>query len=230
MIFAAFLKALAQLADPRFRRVLWLGLALSVALLVAAYAGLLLLIELLVGETVEIPLVGPVSGLDTLLSVGSALFMLVLSAFLMVPVAAAFSGLFLDEVAQAVEDRHYPGLPPAQGASFGDTAIATVNFFGVLVVVNLGALMLVPFVGPFAPVLFWAVNGWLLGREYFTGTALRRTDRAAARDMRKRHWFTLWAAGTLMAAPLTIPLVNLLIPVLGAATFTHIFHALGRRG
>ncbi len=230
MILSSFLRALAQFADPRFRRVLWLGLALSLALLVAAYAGLLLLIEVLVGETVEIPLVGPVSGLDTLLSVGSALFMLVLSIFLMVPVAAAFSGLFLDTVAQAVEDRHYPGLAPAQGASFGDTLVSTVNFFGILVAVNLASLMLVPFVGPFAPVLFWAVNGWLLGREFFTGAALRRMDRTAARDLRRRHWFTLWAAGTLMAAPLTIPLVNLLIPVLGAATFTHIFHALARRG
>jgi uncharacterized protein involved in cysteine biosynthesis len=229
MILSSFLRSLAQLADPRFRRVLWLGLALSVALLVAAYAGLLLLIETLVGETVEIPLVGPVSGLDTLLSVGSALFMLVLSIFLMVPVAAAFSGLFLDTVAQAVEHRHYPGLPPAQGASFGDTVVSTVNFFGILVALNLASLMLVPFVGPFAPVLFWAVNGWLLGHEFFTGAALRRMDRSAARDLRRRHWFTLWAAGTLMAAPLTIPLVNLLIPVLGAATFTHIFHALARR-
>jgi uncharacterized protein involved in cysteine biosynthesis len=27
-----------------------------------------------------------------------------------------------------------------------------------------------------------------------------------------------------MAAPLSLPLVNLLIPVLGAATFTHLFH------
>ena len=29
-----------------------------------------------------------------------------------------------------------------------------------------------------------------------------------------------------MAAPLSIPLVNLLMPVLGAATFTHLFHRL----
>jgi hypothetical protein len=29
-----------------------------------------------------------------------------------------------------------------------------------------------------------------------------------------------------MAAPLSIPVVNLLVPVLGVATFTHIFHRL----
>ena len=27
-----------------------------------------------------------------------------------------------------------------------------------------------------------------------------------------------------MAMPLSVPLVNLLIPILGAATFTHLFH------
>jgi len=32
-----------------------------------------------------------------------------------------------------------------------------------------------------------------------------------------------------MVVPLTIPLVNLLVPVLGAATFTHLFHALSAR-
>lgn len=229
MILRAFLRALGQMGDARFRRVLWLGILLSLALLVACYAGLLLLIQTVVGETVEIPLVGPVSGIDTLLSVGSALFMLVLSIFLMVPVAAAFSGLFLDDVAAAVEHRHYPALPPARRVPFADQAIATVNFFGVLVLVNLGALALVPFAGPFAPVLFWAVNGWLLGHEYFTAAALRRMDRAAARDLRRRHGLAIWAAGTLMAAPLSVPLVNLLIPVLGAATFTHIFHAVARQ-
>jgi len=44
--------------------------------------------------------------------------------------------------------------------------------------------------------------------------------------LRKRHWLRVWAAGTLMAIPLSIPLVNLLIPILGVATFTHQFHRL----
>lgn len=226
MIFRSFLRALGQLGDRRFRRVMWLGLALSLALLVACYAGLLLLIQSFAPETLEIPLVGPVGGIDTLLSVGSFLFMMVLSVFLMVPVAAAFAGLFLEDVTAAVEERHYPGLPPARKTRLGDTLVETVNFFGVLVALNIGALMLVPFVGPFAPMLFWAVNGWLLGREYFESVALRRMTRDAARALRRRHALRVWTAGTLMAVPLTLPLVNLLIPVLGAATFTHIVHAL----
>jgi uncharacterized protein involved in cysteine biosynthesis len=155
--------------------------------------------------------------------------MIGLSVFLMMPVASAFTSMFLDDVAQAVEDRHYPNLPPATRISFGDAAIETLNFFAVLIAVNILALALYAFAGPFIPVVFWAVNGLLLGREYFTLVAARRLGRKEAKAMRKRHWGAVWWAGSLMAAPLSIPLVNLLIPVLGAATFTHMFHRLHRQ-
>ena len=83
--------------------------------------------------------------------------MMGLSVFLMVPVAALFSGLFLEDVAQAVEDRHYPGLAQVPHRGVYDSLIGSVNFFGVLLVANLLALLLYFFVGPFAPLLFWAV-------------------------------------------------------------------------
>mgnify|MGYP000113607617 CR=1 FL=1 len=224
MIWSSFTAALGQLADPRFRRVLWLGLALTVALLVLAYAGFVGMIQWLVPDMTELPLIGPVSGIDTILSVASVFVMLGLSVFLMVPVASAFTGLFLEEVVQAVEDRHYPVLPPARKMGVLDGIIASVNFLGLVILVNLAALLALPFVGPLAPVMFWAVNGWLLGQEYFTLVAMRRMPRAEARGWRRANRARLWLAGTLMAVPLTIPLVNLLIPLLGVATFTHLFH------
>ncbi|WP_022705219.1 EI24 domain-containing protein [Pseudorhodobacter ferrugineus] len=226
VIFSDFLKALGQLSAPRFRRVLLWGLGLTLALLIGVYAGFLAAIQAFVPDSITIPFVGPVAGVDTLLSWGSALLMIVLSVFLMMPVASAFTSLFLDDVAQAVEDAHYPALGPAQKQGFGDAAIDTLNFFALLVTVNVLALILYAFAGPFIPVVFWAVNGLLLGREYFTLIAARRMGRQAAKALRKRHWLTVWWAGGLMAAPLSIPFVNLLIPVLGAATFTHLFHRL----
>ena len=99
-----------------------------------------------------------------------------------------------------------------------------------MVVVNLAALLILPFAGPFIPLIFWAVNGWLLGQEYFTLVAARRMPKAEAKRLRRLHRGTIWLAGALMAAPLTVPVVNLLIPVFGAATFTHLFHALRQRG
>lgn len=226
MIFTAFFKALGQIGDRRFRRVLFLGIGLSFLLLVGVYALLLGFIQLFTPETITIPFVGEVGGLDTLLSWGSLFFMIALSVFLMMPVAAAFTGLFLEDVADAVEDRHYPHLPPAKPVRIYDALVDSLNFFGAIVAVNVLALVLYPFAGPFVPVVFWAVNGYLLGREYFTLVAMRREGRQGAKALRKRHMGTIWAAGTLMAAPLSVPLVNLAIPVLGVATFTHLYHRL----
>ena len=72
------------------------------------------------------------------------------------------------------------------------------------------------------------MNGNLLGREYFVLVASRRIGRPAAKALRRSHWALIWTAGTLMAAPLTVPLLNLIIPVLGVASFTHLFHRLAR--
>ncbi|WP_284324922.1 EI24 domain-containing protein [Cypionkella aquatica] len=228
-MFSDFAKALGQLGDARFMRVMLFGVALAVALLTATYAALLWVIETFTPGSIDIPFVGRVGGLETLLSWGSILLMIGLSVFLMIPVASAFTGLFLEDVAQAVEERHYPQLPPVPRQKVLDTLIDTANFVGLLIALNCVAVLLYPFAGPFSPLLFWGLNGYLLGRDYFTLVATRRLGREPAKAMRKAYSLRIWAAGVLMAAPLSIPLINLAIPVLGVATFTHMFHRLMRQ-
>jgi CysZ protein len=229
MIRDAFGKSVAQMGDPRFLRVLLLGIALTIALLIGVYAGFVWLIGLYAPDSITLPWIGPVGGIDTVIGIGGAIALIIASIFLMVPVASAFSSIFLDSVADAVEARHYPGLPPANALPLSDTLISSFNFFFLLVFLNICGLLLFFWTGPLAPFLFWAMNGYLLGREYFTLAAERRIGRVAAVALRKQHGGTVWLAGALMAAPLSIPIVNLLIPVLGAATFTHLFHALSVR-
>ncbi|GAA6199412.1 EI24 domain-containing protein [Aquicoccus sp. SU-CL01552] len=229
VILKSFLLALSQIGDPRFRRVLFLGIGLTFALLVAAYAGFLVLIEVFVGPEATLPILGEVRWLNDLLSLSSFIFMIVLSFFLMIPVASAITSMFLDEVAKAVEDRHYPQLPPVPSVPFWDALRDTVNFLGVLVAANLLAFILYALLPMASVFIFWALNGFLLGREYFTLAAMRRLGRKGAKELRAKHLGTIWLAGTLMAIPLSVPLLNLVIPILGAATFTHIYHRLEAR-
>lgn len=229
MILDDFMKALGQLGDGRFLRVMALGVLLSLALLLGLYAGLIALIDLFIPGSVSVPFVGEIGGLGTLFGWGSLVLVLVLSVFLMMPVASAFAAFFLDDVADAVEARHYPGLPKAAGLGIVDTLIDTLGFLGLLLAVNLVSLVLWPFFGPLMPLLSWAINGYLLGREYFTLVAARRLGRAGAAELRRRHAMQVWIAGALMAAPLAFPLVNLVVPVLGVATFTHMAQRLSRR-
>lgn len=229
MILGDFLRALGQLSDPGFQRVLWRGVGLALALLVAASAVVLWLVQRLVPDSVALPWIGPADWLDSLAGWAAVPALLLLSVVLMVPVASAMTSLFLDDVAEAVEARHYPGLPSVRPMPWGEALRDSAGFLGVVIVANLLALVLYLVLAPLAPLIFVAVNGYLLGREYFQVAALRREGREGAWALQRRHRGTVWLAGCLMALPLAVPVLNLLVPTLGAATFTHLYHRL-RRG
>ena len=226
---ASFLAALGQLGDRRFQAVLAKGLGITVAIFVAVYVVFVQVVGWFLGDSVSLPWIGTVTWVDDAISWGAIPLMLLLSVFLMVPVASAITGIFLDDVAQAVEDRHYPALGPANELTLIDNIRDSLAFLGVLIGANIIALVLYIFLAPLAPFIFWGLNGFLLGREYFTLAAIRRVGRDGAAQLRKRYFVTIWIAGVLMVVPLTIPLVNLLVPILGAATFTHLFHRLEAR-
>lgn len=228
VIFSSFFKALNQMWDPRFRKVFWRGIGLTLALLFVAYwlffgflnwVGLPDLLANWFGES---------DWIGASIGIGSLILMMIASIFLMVPVASAITSMFLDQVADAVEDRHFPRLPPASTVPFLESLKDTVGFLGILIFANILALLIYFGLPPLAPFVFWGLNGFLLGREYFTLVAMRRIGREGAKAMRREHFATIWAAGVLMAMPLSIPIVNLLVPILGAATFTHVYHRLRR--
>ena len=228
MIFQDFARALGQIGDPRFRGVLFKGIGLTLLLLFVVYAVVGWLAGWLAPDVLTLPVIGEVTWVDDLISGASILLMIVLSVFLMVPVASAFTSIFLDEVADAVEERHYPHLPSAESVSFADGLRDTLNFLGILIAANIAAIILYLIFVPFAPVIFWALNGFLLGREYFQLVAMRRIGRERAKQAFRENLGQIWLAGGLMAVPLSIPLANLIIPVLGAATFTHLYHRVSR--
>lgn len=226
LIVGDFLKALGQLSDRRFRSVLGKGIGLTLLLLIGVYLAFAWFLQWVTPDSFTLPLIGEITWVDNLLSGASLLLMLVLSVFLMVPVASAFTSLFLDEVADAVEAEHYPHLPRATRVGVVDGLRDGASFLGVLIGANIVAVVAYLLMPPAAPFIFIGLNGFLLGREYFQLVALRRLGRDGAKAARARHAARIWIAGILMAAPLTVPILNLLVPVLGVATFTHLFHRL----
>ena len=226
MILSDFLKSVAQFDDPKFRRVLWRGMGLTIALLIAACLLVNFGINQLLSSAWAANLIGNQSWLGALINVGGVLFTIALSIWLMVPVTSAIIALFLDEVAQAVEARHYPHLPKQTATKLQDQILVGIRFLGILLLANIGALILSMILPLLAPFVFWATNGYLMGREYFQMAAMRRMPRAQAQELFQRHQGSIWTAGILMAIPMSIPLVGLFIPILGAATFTHQFERL----
>jgi uncharacterized protein involved in cysteine biosynthesis len=216
-VIRALSLALSELFEPRLRRVVLLAVAFTLAaflVLWAVVAWLLLHTQLFAWWW-----------LDDVLAVLGGVAALALSWFLFPAVAMLFIGLFLDSVVEAIERWHYPDLPPARGAGISASIGSAIRLGLIALALNLlllPAYFLLPGVNL---LLFWSVNGYLLGREYFELVALRRLDPAAAQALRRSRAAAVFLAGTLIAVMLTVPIFNLAAPVVGAAFMLHLFEA-----
>ncbi len=222
------LRALGQLGDRRFMRVFWRSILLTAALLALFLFGWSWAVTLIPEAGLSLWGVD-LSALDWAAGAFAWIAGAAAALLLMPAVAAMFIGLFLEDVADAVEAKHHPDLPPAGRLGFLEMLADGVVFTVVLIAANLAALVVYPFAGPLAPFVFLAVNGWLLGRQYFELAAGRRLGAKGARALRREVGPQLWFGGALMALGLSIPVINLAVPVLGVATFTHTYHRVKRR-
>ena len=139
------------------------------------------------------------------------------------PVAALFASLFLDEVAARIEARDYPGWQ-AHSASLARTLRAGLKLVALILGVDLLLLPIeigLPGVGEVASL---AVNGLLLGREYFELVALRHMDLEQASQLQRINSSAVWLVGTLIALSSMVPVVNLVAPLLGTSLMVHLFH------
>ena len=224
-------KALAQVFDARFLGILVRSLLLTAGLLAALIAAAIWGLGFVPELTFSLPFTDiSVTIFDEIAAGLSIGLILVLSAFLMFPVAAVFVGFFLDEVADAVEARHFPHLPAARRQGWGEMLRGGLAFALVLVIANAIALLIYLLSTALAPFIFWIVNGFLLGREYIEVVALRRMQPPEAKAFRRRHLPSVWAMGTLLAFPLSIPIINLVAPLVGVAAFVHLYHRKAAKG
>ncbi len=212
-----FLKALKQLSDPKLKGVLMIGILGALGLEVALW--------FLLWQGVSLLQLVQLEWLDQALDVGALLVVMLASLWFFPVVATLIVGFFLERVAGAVEERHYPGLAQPRDVSPFESLGTALRF----VLASLGFnLLALPFY--FIPLLnlgvFLLLNGYLLGREYFELVAARRLAPGEMAQMRLAHRGRLLLTGMAGAALMTIPLVNLATPVLLTAWMVHVFQSL----
>ena len=204
-------RAFAMLSESRVRGVLWLGIALSLATLVALFVG----VEALVSWASDTGW----AWLDRTFQVLGGLGTAIVAWFLFPSIVVAVSSIFLERVVDATEDRYYPSLPPPRPLPLTQSVPAALKLLGASLLLNLVALP-----AYFVPLLnlpVWlAVNGYLVGREYAELVASRRLAPATATRLRRDNRLVFWLAGAVIAFLLAVPILNLVAPVVGAAFMT----------
>ncbi len=226
MISAVF-KALGTFSDQAVRRLFWIGVlgALAIQIVLALVLGYLIQRLRVMGADWGAWSDWAEWGID--LISGAAVLFLVWITF--PGTVGIVTGFLLERVAGRIEAHHYPGLPPALEQGIGKAVRLAVNFALVSIGLNLLALpiyFLLPVINIF---VFYALNGYLLGREYFELVALRRLDEASARTLRRAYQGSIFLSGAMIAFLMTVPLLNLAAPVVATAFMVHLFESLRRR-
>ena len=231
MIFDAARQAIGQLFTPPFRSVFFKTIGLTLLLLIGSWFGAKELFEYFAMPWIDQLFPGLpswVGWLGVIAAIVAGLGLALGLALLIAPVSAVVAGIFLDDIAEAVERDSYPQDPPGTAVPLGQSLVLSVKFFGVVVLGNIIALLLllVPGVNLIA---FFVVNAYLLSREFFQFAAMRFRSEAEARALRRRHSGTIFLAGFVVAAFLAVPVLNLLTPLFGAAMMMHLYKAIAAR-
>ncbi len=216
---AALARAIGQLSDPAILRVLAKSIAATLAIFGALGVGGWYFLAGYIDQwqlSYGAQLGALVAVLATVIA-GWLLFRIV---------ALAVVQFFADEIVAAVEAKHYPEAhSAARKLTLQQELRNSARSTARVLLVNLVALpfaiaLLITGVG--TAILFWVVNGWLLGRELQDMVWLRHATEESEKP--PINIGTRFALGGIVAILLTVPFVNLLAPVIGAAAATHLVH------
>lgn len=230
MLAQSLSRTFAQLPDPKFRNTLLKSLALTLVLFTLVIMAAL---QLLPDDGFFSPdsfwFEWMADALNWLIGASAVLTMLAILVFTFSQVSTLISSFFLDDVADAVERRFYPDAPASRDVGVGEAVGVSLKFLGVTLALNIVVLPLYILALIFPPLflfIFYGLNGYLLSREYFELVSLRQMDPKASARLRKAHRGTVFVAGVVIAFAVTIPIVNLAVPILATAFMVHVLHGL----
>ncbi|MBE7635802.1 hypothetical protein GUA87_03040 [Sneathiella sp. P13V-1] len=213
-MISAINKAIMQFSDPAFRSVILKSVMFSLLALVLTFIVVLQLAGLIPSSDWEWvnTMVGWLSGVGAFFV---ALFIFPLSM-------SAVIGIFLDDIADAVEDKHYPNDPKSREIPLWSSVWDALKFFAVIVLCNILALPLyfIPGINLF---VYYILNGYLLSREFFQQVAVRHHEMSVVSKLRRIGGMELFLTGALMAFGMTIPILNLIVPIIGTAAMVHLY-------
>jgi len=223
----AAVKALSQILSPPMRSILWRSIGLALVMVTVLAIGLQRALSWLAtsGEGWAEAMLGP--GFQTplnviawILSIAAGLGVVLGGIFLMPAITSLVASIFVDEAAEHVEREHYPAERPGVALPLGVALLEGGKTAALTILVYLVALPFV-FLAGAGFLVFFIATAWLLGREYFELAAMRFRPPEEAKAMRKDNAATIFTAGLIIAAFVSIPIVNLATPLFGMAFMVH---------
>lgn len=146
--------------------------------------------------------------------------------FLFPGIMPVIVNFFDSKIARLIETEDYPNAHPID-PPFWPELIHDLRFSLTAIALNILVLpiyIFLPFIGL---LIFYVLNGHLLGKEFFVMVARRYMSIPDALALRKTNSRIVFVGGLSLALLATIPFLNLFAPFWGIAVMIHLYHSLG---
>lgn len=216
MLATVLAKTLRTLTSAYFVKMLLISLAATGAGYAVFFYGIIWIL----GNTAFVSIGWLDWVLDWFAGIGTG----VLAWFLFPAILPLIAAMFLEQIADRIEIREYDIKNPPSLPFWGEVASgASFAAFSLFVNLLLLPFYLFPFLFPF---LYYPVNAYLLGREFFETCSARHVGRKEARELRKAYRFNVMLAGGLLVVIVNTPVLNLFAPFIGVALMVHLYQRL----
>ena len=223
-MIAALIKSIEGAYQPEILRIIF-----------KAFLGSLVLFSLLLSLTwygLTLIKFFDVDWLETLLDSISWAGIVIVSWFLFPGTVIIVMGFFIEDLVREVEKSYYPNLEDNSKHPQGSFLWSGFKFGLFTLMVNLAALPIILiflFLPPINIFVFTALNGYLLGREYFELIAGRRLRKDRIGDLWRRNRIQLIFSGIVITFLYSIPVINFFMPAIGAAFMVHTFYRIWQK-
>jgi uncharacterized protein involved in cysteine biosynthesis len=198
MFYVVLIKALRNLLLPGILKVLFVCLLAYMA----CFSALAWIFSAMINHYTGVT--GSQGWLTHIASSFGGMFIAHLFFPLLYPILISF---FDDRIADIIEHEDYPQLPPAKG-------------------LNILCLPLYILFNVFSAPIYFTLNGYLLGTQFFRIVAGRRVTVAEAESLHRKSRHSILMIGIAISFFATVPVINFVVPLLGIAAMLHLFHAL----
>ena len=174
-------------------------------------------------QVFDIWLLGPI------LSWAWGLIALIFGALLLPPITIIIGSIYSDSIVDHIEKKYYPSRLGMRQIKLSELGFSISKNFCITITVN---ILLAPLylIGTFFPIIsfliFYSVNGYLIGKELFETVASRHLEMKDRYLLKKQNNSKVIIGGIIMVGISTIPILNLIAAVLGIVFMTHFFHSL----
>ena len=216
-----FKKSILDLLEPDIRTILFKTVILSLfSIIMIVYMCWTLFNT---HQVFDIWLLGPI------LSWAWGLIALIFGALLLPPITIIIGSIYSDSIVDHIEKKYYPSRLGMRQIKLSELGFSISKNFCITITVN---ILLAPLylIGTFFPIIsfliFYSVNGYLIGKELFETVASRHLEMKDRYLLKKQNNSKVIIGGIIIVGISTIPILNLIAAVLGIVFMTHFFHSL----